>query len=183
MRQDRRGFTLIELLTVVAIISILAAILFPVFARARERARTVNCATNLHQIALAMHLYAQDYGGRFPPPSEQFALPIMDYVKNWQIFSCPSSPNPFTSPEQQTVYAYLYEGGHCTDDPPQTRLVYDSELRHIGGGNVAFLSGKIKLISQAEWSARGWTLPHPPACSKEQPPLGMGAPMGMAPTP
>ena len=57
----RRGFTLIELLVVIAIIAILAAILFPVFARAREKARQAACQSNLRQIGLALKMYCQDY--------------------------------------------------------------------------------------------------------------------------
>jgi prepilin-type N-terminal cleavage/methylation domain-containing protein/prepilin-type processing-associated H-X9-DG protein len=60
------GFTLIELLVVVAIISLLAAILFPVFARARENARRTSCLSNLKQLGLGMMMYVQDYDGRFP---------------------------------------------------------------------------------------------------------------------
>jgi prepilin-type N-terminal cleavage/methylation domain-containing protein/prepilin-type processing-associated H-X9-DG protein len=60
----RRGFTLIELLVVIAIIAILAAILFPVFARAREKARQASCESNLKQIALGELMYCQDYDER-----------------------------------------------------------------------------------------------------------------------
>lgn len=56
-----RGFTLIELLVVVAIIAVLAAILFPVFSKVRENARRTMCASNLRQLGLAWQLYAQDY--------------------------------------------------------------------------------------------------------------------------
>jgi prepilin-type N-terminal cleavage/methylation domain-containing protein len=57
----RKGFTLIELLVVIAIIAILAAILFPVFARAREKSRQASCTSNLKQILLADAMYTQDY--------------------------------------------------------------------------------------------------------------------------
>ena len=60
----RRAFTLIELLVVIAIIAILAAILFPVFAKAREKARQSSCLSNTKQLALGMLQYTQDYDER-----------------------------------------------------------------------------------------------------------------------
>ena len=60
------AFTFIELLFVIAIIAILAAILFPVFARARENARKASCQSNLKQIGLAITQYTQDYDERYP---------------------------------------------------------------------------------------------------------------------
>jgi prepilin-type N-terminal cleavage/methylation domain-containing protein/prepilin-type processing-associated H-X9-DG protein len=95
----KKGFTLIELLVVIAIIAILAAILFPVFARAREKARTATCHSNLKQMATAMLMYVQDYDERFPaaaacgatcPPP--WDLSIYPYIKNYQVFMCPSNP-------------------------------------------------------------------------------------------
>ncbi len=62
----RRGFTLIELLVVIAIIAILAAILFPVFARAREKARQTSCLSNVKEITLAVLMYISDYDGCYP---------------------------------------------------------------------------------------------------------------------
>ena len=67
MVHRRKGFTLIELLVVIAIIAILAAILFPVFAKAREKARTSSCASNLKQLGLAAMMYVQDYDEKFFP--------------------------------------------------------------------------------------------------------------------
>lgn len=100
----KRGFTLIELLVVIAIIAILAAILFPVFARAREKARQSACLSNVKQLGLGMLMYVQDYDERFPDwmaweggnaaqPLAQFKRwygKIEPYVKNRQLHSCPS---------------------------------------------------------------------------------------------
>ena len=61
-----KGFTLIELLVVIAIIAILAAILFPVFAKAREKARQISCLSNLKQLGLGFIQYIQDNDSTFP---------------------------------------------------------------------------------------------------------------------
>ena len=95
----RAGFTLIELLVVIAIIAILAGILFPVFARAREKARQSSCASNLKQIALGQLMYAQDYDERFSGRAKRtidvpWTTLITPYIKNSQIFVCPSDSSP-----------------------------------------------------------------------------------------
>ncbi|MFW5867445.1 MAG: DUF1559 domain-containing protein, partial [Armatimonadota bacterium] len=97
----RKGFTLIELLVVIAIIAILAAILFPVFARAREKARQTACLSNVKQIALATQMYAQDHGEMLPQGGTWSPDDVMirwydalePYLKNEQILICPSSQN------------------------------------------------------------------------------------------
>jgi prepilin-type N-terminal cleavage/methylation domain-containing protein/prepilin-type processing-associated H-X9-DG protein len=109
----RRGFTLIELLVVVAIIAILAAILFPVFAQAREKARQTSCLSNIKQLTLGFIMYSQDYDESFPQWKwdENYSSPwgdkssvspnnassvwyyaIYPYVKNSKIYACPSDP-------------------------------------------------------------------------------------------
>jgi len=101
----KRGFTLIELLVVIAIIAILAAILFPVFAKAREKARQSSCLSNMKQIGLGVMQYVQDYDERFPRGSGYTApatlianygewyMTCEPYMKNTQIMHCPSSSN------------------------------------------------------------------------------------------
>ena len=90
VREHRTGFTLIELLVVIAIIAILAAILFPVFAKAREKARTTACLSNLKQICLAELMYVQDYDEEFITDGYWWTVPIQPYVKNIGIFEGPS---------------------------------------------------------------------------------------------
>jgi len=91
------GFTLIELLVVIAIIAILASILFPVFARAREKARTASCQNNMKQLGTALMMYVQDYDEALPYGSTTYMnshVNVWDgmqpYIKNWQVYACPS---------------------------------------------------------------------------------------------
>jgi prepilin-type N-terminal cleavage/methylation domain-containing protein/prepilin-type processing-associated H-X9-DG protein len=70
-RNQTQGFTLIELLVVIAIIAILAAILFPVFAKVREKARQTTCSSNQKQLLLGVLQYVQDYDETFPPTATE----------------------------------------------------------------------------------------------------------------
>ncbi|NLO07124.1 MAG: prepilin-type N-terminal cleavage/methylation domain-containing protein [candidate division WS1 bacterium] len=125
----KRGFTLIELLVVIAIIAILAAILFPVFARAREKARQTSCLSNLKSLGLAGLMYAQDYDettvrtnnnlgavGLYTLPSGAVSTSadmlwmyqIYPYVMNSQIFDCPSSSTNWTPAAYSSSLGYGY---------------------------------------------------------------------------
>jgi prepilin-type N-terminal cleavage/methylation domain-containing protein/prepilin-type processing-associated H-X9-DG protein len=106
------GFTLIELLVVIAIIAILAAILFPVFAKAREKARQTTCASNEKQLGLAFMQYAQDYDEQLPFggggdwcgnwAGQGWSYELYTYVKSTGAFVCPDD----TYPNGGVSYAY-----------------------------------------------------------------------------
>lgn len=111
----KKAFTLIELLVVIAIIAILAAILFPVFAQAKEAAKKTQCLSNTKQMAIGIYMYTTDYDDtmcqtsweqdgpgstNYNPANPNGAYQvhwtflIQPYIKNWNIFLCPSDPNP-----------------------------------------------------------------------------------------
>lgn len=124
--QTRRAFSLIELLFVIAIISLLAALLFPVFSKARENARSTLCLSNMKQMGTALHLYVQDYGETYPmnrlpdathemkgctltggstyplsnleESSVNWRRVIQPYIKNKQVQICPSNSYANSTP-------------------------------------------------------------------------------------
>ncbi len=178
-----RGFTLIELLVVIAIIAILAAILFPVFSQAREKARQSNCLNNFRNVSMGIQQYIQDYDELFPmtrlfptisghsyvtsPPdarptspfilgvrSTYWANSIQPYIRNYQIYLCPSGV-PFDyfnirgTADPGKIFAYSYYFNRLL-------AVY-----HISG-----IINPVKVI--ALWEAAGnmailITAPHSPA--------------------
>jgi prepilin-type N-terminal cleavage/methylation domain-containing protein/prepilin-type processing-associated H-X9-DG protein len=147
-----KGFTLIELLVVVAIISLLAAILFPVFSRARENARRASCMSNMKQMGLGFAMYTQDYDEHMPnlyntPGTGHFIYPngqvsgnptepwynmIYPYVKNWQIFNDPS-----TGSEPQYTGKYnTYDSSGNPATPDFFAYSYNYGGPYVGNGQT-----------------------------------------------
>lgn len=114
-RGHRRGFTLIELLVVISIIGLLVAILFPVFSRVRENARRATCMSNLNQMGLGLTQYVQDNDEQYPLEhwdydatySVKWRQAIYPYVKNPQVYKCPSNPKPLNHDQAFGPYPVL----------------------------------------------------------------------------
>jgi len=178
----RRGFTLIELLVVIAIIAILAAILFPVFAKAREKARQSSCSSNLKQLTIAMAQYAQDYDEvlhlhRNTASTYGWPDMVSPYIKNQQVFVCPSSNNGVVrvgpSPNIGTHYGWnwTYLGsdtwGRALAEitKPAETIAYGDSISYVisyyqyayrplkwhnEGTNLGFVDGHVKWLTREQ---------------------------------
>lgn len=153
----RRGFTLIELLVVIAIIAILAAILFPVFAKAREKARQSSCLSNVKQLMVGTLSYAQDYDEMLPgywfngapAAGDQWYEVMTPYLKNTQILECPSVKN--LNPGYGWNYRWISYGtadggvspitslGALTA-PSETVIIADSNQYYVRGPSITTTS-------------------------------------------
>jgi prepilin-type N-terminal cleavage/methylation domain-containing protein len=170
MRTARRGFTLIELLVVIAIIAILAAILFPVFAKAREKARQTKCLSNQRQIALACMMYAQDNDETLPTSSNIWTSIGIDA----KILVCPTtgdtqpigySYNNFVSGEALgdvdgptsatlTMDGFTYTSSASTSSPLQNTFYIEADLNKVHNGKAieSYVDGHVDIASYVRTS-------------------------------
>lgn len=178
------GFTLIELLVVVAIIGILAALLFPAFARARESARRASCASNLKQIGLGVLQYVQDYDERMPPhfsgevgstpyiKSDGSKIPssvdrggfkdlLQPYTKSEQVFVCPSDIGDLNDPtpyNQQTLWnrSSMYFNGSISS-PNGGYGVAGRKLSVIDETSLVVMAAEASVFGPHSWHMKEGT--------------------------
>lgn len=164
----RRGFTLIELLVVIAIIAILAAILFPVFAKAREKARQTSCLSNEKQLSLAILQYVQDYDETMPmyAPGNyayNWDTACMPYLKNTQVLNCPSA----TSSPGYTRYGVNYPhlswtgGGAALGNvsrPSEIAMLFETQYDNGGQLKLAYCPSHYPVPVAADRTLNGLPL-------------------------
>lgn len=164
--RNRNGFTLIELLVVIAVIAILAAILFPVFAKAREKARQTACTNNQRQIALAITMYAQDHDELLPTAEAVWGALNLDKG----VLICPTAGTKLSNAYGYSKYIAGVALGDIFD--PTTELLLADSLatttpnilsspkdlayRHGKGIIVAYVDGHVDNTQQLTWMMSEW---------------------------
>jgi len=179
----KRGFTLIELLVVIAIIAILAAILFPVFAKAREKARQTTCTNNNKQLSLAILQYVQDWDETLPmwyaggniqfegqSMNDLWDLAVWPYVKTKGVYTCPSNDpqNPGAIPTGSVVRSYALPRNVSglalgeIKNPSETVLLFEKGSQALGMGADSTGEDFFQMwgADQADMKRRGYPYPH-----------------------
>ena len=161
------GFTLIELLVVIAIIAILAAMLFPVFAKARDKARVASCLSNTKQLLCGALMYASDYDGALPDdyhaanPHPLLISKLWPYTKARGIFYCPSAPaaqvaDIVDTPENQAAGNISYYW-YCFSALPSTGVLPMQWVDKQFLNSPANWGNRVRLLTDG-WDPGTWVM-------------------------
>lgn len=130
------------------------------FETTTEKARRINCFSDLKQVYLALQQYAIDYAGNYPPPNGATGLEILrknDYLTDCNLYTCPSVTTRIgcqdTYPLTEELVDYVYIGGLNNKSDRKLPLMYDKTKNHGNYyGNVLFVDGTIKGIEGNPWT-------------------------------
>jgi prepilin-type N-terminal cleavage/methylation domain-containing protein len=187
-RNTKSAFTLIELLVVIAIISILAGMLLPAIYKAREMAKRAECGNNLRQIALAISMYAESFGGSYPTSAvgkgttryEDLGILYPDFLSDLNIFTCPSTSDrmprrtnttddgkPFTKEGERANVSYAYGLNKYTENKawddsaagPTVRILCDRTYRELTQSSNHKADGRVVAYGDCHIKWIGGRLP------------------------
>ena len=165
LHSRRTGFTLVELLVVIGIIALLIAMLLPALARAREQAKTVQCLSNLRQLAVAAHLYAHAHKGSLPIAQYQASNPPWAFHYFWDFTLKKHLPTGQDSVEPGLLWPKAtearvqqcpsYEGRSTSfkELDPYTGYNYNVSYLGHGQGEAVVAPAKIAQVRQASATA------------------------------
>lgn len=143
------------LISGITIICIIVILLNMIWRHGWEEMSKMDCATNLKQIVLILHQYAEDNDGWFPDKSGRDGLLQLrkyeektgPYSKNYPFrFNCPS-----VHPAKKWAITYDYIGGYKTTSPPDTGFIMDRQGNHKDMGNIGFIDGRVKGFEGKDW--------------------------------
>jgi prepilin-type N-terminal cleavage/methylation domain-containing protein/prepilin-type processing-associated H-X9-DG protein len=134
MKRQRCGFTIIELLVIIAILAILAAILFPIVAQPREPAKVASCLSQHKQLGTGIMMYIEDYDGKFPmtanlsaPDKTLWTQAIFPYAKNKKVFLCPQAKRDlfWRKSSPTSLHATIWEERNYASIGLTSQLLFD----------------------------------------------------------
>ncbi|MGI5925082.1 MAG: DUF1559 domain-containing protein [Lentisphaeria bacterium] len=168
------SFTLIELLVVIAIIAILAAMLLPALAKARDKARQISCTSQLKQLGLAMGMYMDEYARAPYQEATEWGEPITsrpaslvymlnNYVGDSKVWKCPATVQKNAETGALIYVSYFFNGVVFQSAIPQSSVAYPSEMSFARD----FSEQRSSACQRPKWdgssgdrlSAAGWWLP------------------------
>ena len=152
--QKRSGFTLIELLVVLGILGLLTAMLFPVFARAREKGRQTVCLSNERQLGMAFLMYTHDNDGAYMlSVGDDWAAYIYPYIKSVDIYHCPSDPTTAQPPFYPVSYGRNVNIGAVLRNPAQIVPISEAQV----SPKTVLLFEVVHSTAQITTRGEGWT--------------------------